>query len=619
MFYLNVICLFGIFFQNTEAEFKSDFFGKPWTLQIYKISVYNPVGDFEIEFLPNGKVGGEIAKVFSDQNPNLKTLFHGFNLRWEMVSAQNIEMICTCMLKETKFEFIWNLKKTEKAGILEGEELMYCHLKMGNDIVKRNLLRQVHICLFCEPEMISEKLRGVDIIKDYELMVMHYNKRLNKEFLKVLKEQAFNKIDAWKNSSNSGSPEGMWLYGECLKEGVKVKINEGLAFKVFMNSAKLGNAASMTEVGECYLNGDGVGRDHKEGLRWLRKAADENCAEAMRLLSCYYDKGKKGFTKDPYMAFAYCQKSSELGNIWSLAELGAYYSEGKIGKYDNKEAFKLFSKAAEAGETWAMGKVGEFYLEGVVVQKDEKKGFSLIFKAAQDSGNDLAKYLLGDCYRYGKGVDKNEYEAFNWYEKAALLNNMNAIDKIADCYFYGIGCDKDSTKAFENCEKAAELGSATSLNMLGFKFYSKGLVVEQNLTKATDYYEKAANKGYEPAMVNLSNSYLNGEGVFKDPRKAFFWCEKAADLGFSIALNNLGYDFYRTGLVVPKDGYKAFELYTKAATNGNAPAMVNLGASYEDGFGAPKDLKQAIYWYRQAASKGQVEGKDALNRLGYSE
>jgi TPR repeat protein len=112
---------------------------------------------------------------------------------------------------------------------------------------------------------------------------------------------------------------------------------------------------------------------------------------------------------------------------------------------------------------------------------------------------------------------------------------------------------------------------------------------------------------------------LIGEGVPKDPSKAFFWCEKAADLGFSIALNNLGYYFYRTGLVVSKDGHKAFELYTKAAANGNAPAMVNLGASYEDGFGVPRNLKQAIYWYRQAASKGQVEGKDALNRLGYSE
>jgi len=459
----------------------------------------------------------------------------------------------------------------------------------------------------------------IDIVKDYELMVMHYNRCLNDEFLKVLKEQAPRKINAWRESSNSGSPEGMWLYGECLKKGVVVNIDKDLAFKFFMSSAKLGNSASMTEVGQCYLKGNGIERDHKEGIRWLRNAADENCAEAMRLLSYYYDKGEKGFTKDPYMAFAYCQKSSELGNMWSLAELGVYYCDGKVAKYDRKEAFKLFSKAAEAGETFGMTKVGEFYLAGVVVQKDENKGFSLIFKAAQDSDNDLAKYLLGDCYRYGKGVDKNEYEAFNWYEKAAILNNMNAIDKIADCYFYGIGCDKDPTKAFENYEKAAELGSASSLNMLGIKFYSKGLIVEKNLTKAIDYYEKAANKDYEPAMINLSDSYLIGEGVPKDPSKAFFWCEKAADLGFSIALNNLGYYFYRTGLVVSKDGHKAFELYTKAAANGNAPAMVNLGASYEDGFGAPRNLKQAIYWYRQAASKGQVEGKDALNRLGYSE
>ena len=72
MLNIQLICLFGMFFQNADTNLKSDFFSKNWTLQIYKSANYSAVKDFEIEFLPNGKVGGEIAKVFSDQNPNLR-------------------------------------------------------------------------------------------------------------------------------------------------------------------------------------------------------------------------------------------------------------------------------------------------------------------------------------------------------------------------------------------------------------------------------------------------------------------------------------------------------------------------------------------------------------------
>ena len=44
-------------------------------------------------------------------------------------------------------------------------------------------------------------------------------------------------------------------------------------------------------------------------------------------------------------------------------------------------------------------------------------------------------------------------------------------------------------------------------------------------------------------------------------------------------------------------------------------AQNNLGWCYENGKGVPKDMKKAVYWYREAAEQGDAEAKDALRRL----
>lgn len=67
---------------------------------------------------------------------------------------------------------------------------------------------------------------------------------------------------------------------------------------------------------------------------------------------------------------------------------------------------------------------------------------------------------LGDLFRYGKGVDKNEDLAFRMYVKA--LNclpkdsetadpNLGGIRKrIGECFLYGVGVEKNAHEALFN-------------------------------------------------------------------------------------------------------------------------------------------------------------------------
>src|SRR5689334_9494340 len=51
------------------------------------------------------------------------------------------------------------------------------------------------------------------------------------------------------------------------------------------------------------------------------------------------------------------------------------------------------------------------------------------------------------------------------------------------------------------------------------------------------------------------------------------------------------------------------ELITRAK-QGDVKAQFNLGWLYDAGSGVPKDLKQAVDWYRQAAAQGSAEAQN---------
>jgi TPR repeat protein len=78
------------------------------------------------------------------------------------------------------------------------------------------------------------------------------------------------------------------------------------------------------------------------------------------------------------------------------------------------------------------------------------------------------------------------------------------------------------------------------------------------------------------------------------------------------AMNHEGLKFYR-GQGVPKDDGHAVRLFEKAAVDcGNADALANLGDMYQSGAGVPKNIYRAKELYQQSASLGSAEGMAKL-------
>lgn len=258
-------------------------------------------------------------------------------------------------------------------------------------------------------------------------------------------------------------------------------------------------------------------------------------------------------------------------------------------------------------------------------------------KYGAEQNDVIAKSLLGDCYRYGAGVEKNPETAFENYLSAAAAGSFSAMANLADCYRTGFGTSVDVEKCKIWAEGAANEGYAPAMIVLGKLYkenesvrnyekarywleraneqshpeapgllgnlYDNGFGVPADAAKAAEYFKQGAEKNDAYALFYLGYFYQSGRGVTKDYAKAVEMYQRASELGNSGAMGNLGV-LYSTGNGVPKDFAKAAELFQKASDKGNELATANLASLYEEGNGVPKDYDRAFKLYKKAEAMG---------------
>lgn len=149
------------------------------------------------------------------------------------------------------------------------------------------------------------------------------------------------------------------------------------------------------------------------------------------------------------------------------------------------------------------------------------------------------------------------------------------------------------------------------------KLYYFGERIDEDNEKAFYWFDKASQLGCKDSYIYLGDIYDNGYGVLQDYKKAKYWYEKAASLGNDYSMNIIGF-YYANGLGLTKDYVKAKYWYEKASVKGNYVAMCNLGELYEDGLGVIKDYTKAKIWYEKAANLGNSTAMYAVGSLYFN-
>ena len=130
-------------------------------------------------------------------------------------------------------------------------------------------------------------------------------------------------------------------------------------------------------------------------------------------------------------------------------------------------------------------------------------------------------------------------------------------------------------------------------------------------TNSLDELQQKAEQGDMTAQFQLGRKYHLGDGVESDTQKAIFWYQKAAAQGSAKAVNNLGV-MYEHGFVAPEDKdrsvewimEKSFAYFTEAAKRGQCTAQQNIGATYA----YRREYIQAWAWLTVAATRGSKFG-----------
>lgn len=157
----------------------------------------------------------------------------------------------------------------------------------------------------------------------------------------------------------------------------------------------------------------------------------------------------------------------------------------------------------------------------------------------------------------------------------------------------------------------AEIAAAQSADDAA-AFRARQLFVSGDYAAALAILQPLVAKGHPRAETVLGVMTERGLGLPKDLKRAVELYRAAAEQGFAPAIHNLGgsYQDGIGGLAV--DEAIAREWYWKAAAQDYGPSLTNLGIFLRDGRGGPKDQETGLAVMERAAALGDAEGTAQL-------
>ncbi len=198
------------------------------------------------------------------------------------------------------------------------------------------------------------------------------------------------------------------------------------AFRKLAVLAQHGNPIAEFDLGAFYFNGQGVERDEKQAFDWFEQSAAQGNAGAMQFI----------------------QREAAMGNPYAeneLHRLGPEMARSQPQPYEKRQ-----QASSPSGDDDVL--IGE--ANAALAQKDYRSAFSRFAVLAQH-GNAIAQYDLGAFYFNGQGVQRDERQAFDWFERSAAQGYAPALKFIQGAARNGNGNAKDAYKLLAQSTPAA--------------------------------------------------------------------------------------------------------------------------------------------------------------------
>lgn len=238
-----------------------------------------------------------------------------------------------------------------------------------------------------------------------------------------------------------------------------------------------------------------------------------------------------------------------------------------------RKAYDLCIKAAEMENAYALYILGMLYQYGSYVQKNENEAFKYYERGAI-AGNASAAYKTAIYYKNGKFTEQNNNKYFYWLEKSIKdgYNKESAIIELASAYRDGRGCEKNQKKAFELIDKEYSKKNASVRILEEYGDYIKEQIGNHfGIVYAEEAYKKAAQQGSGYAKEQLAELAIYGKDGKRDLGKAVTLYQELIDSGYKSKLIEEKIYLYSTLLEFMNDFEDKCDLYVNMIGRGKDP------------------------------------------------
>ena len=247
----------------------------------------------------------------------------------------------------------------------------------------------------------------------------------------------------------------------------------------------------------------------------LTQKAEAGDAQAQFELACELSdfENSKNFADQ---ALIWLTKAAEQQLDKALFGLALYYYLGLEDEYKRINIWlnELFVNKRKSAETIALS----LAMRNEFKDHDFNRAFEYFQKSAAQNNVEAITWM-GRFYRDGFGIEKDVYLAYKNFKAAAEQGLLEAQYELGCCYMQSIGVEKSHELAEKWFKKAMENGSIESeyeLASIYIEELSEPEVIKLGVNMLTEVHEKNSELLSDRHLMLLANAYLNGMGGDKN-------------------------------------------------------------------------------------------------------
>ncbi|GMH61544.1 hypothetical protein TrRE_jg12328 [Triparma retinervis] len=217
----------------------------------------------------------------------------------------------------------------------------------------------------------------------------------------------------------------------------------------------------LEKAAEWYLKAAGLGRKEARGFAAECTAVAEGRKQREREREDAEEGGGEAGEDAENKTFEYFEAAAEGGDVPAMFKLGNVYAKGEMGQeLDYVKACSWWANAAAEGHELSIENILE---HAGFDAKKELKTWGGVVEVLEDKLKEAMPAItgiLGNMYRWGNGVERDEERCMELYERSARMGNAESMWVLGCIYdggeFVSVGEEKEEGKKW--MRKASEAG-----------------------------------------------------------------------------------------------------------------------------------------------------------------